>query len=55
MWFWEKNYWSIAMRPNFSGVGTRGDPYLIEGYKITSHGTPSFGIDISNTNALLYS
>lgn len=35
---------------NFSGVGTRGDPYLIEGYNITSHGTPSFGIEIRNTN-----
>lgn len=35
---------------NFSGLGTRGDPYLIEGYNITSHGTPSFGIEIRNTN-----
>lgn len=36
---------------NFSGVGTRGDPYLIEGYNITSSGTLSIGIEISNTNA----
>ena len=36
---------------NFSGVGTRNDPYLIEGYNITSTGTPSFGIEIRNTNA----
>ena len=36
---------------NFSGVGTRNDPYLIEGYNITSHGWLSFGIEIRNTNA----
>jgi parallel beta-helix repeat protein len=36
---------------NFTGVGTRSDPYLIEGYNITAFGALSFAIDISNTNA----
>lgn len=35
---------------NFSGAGTREDPYLIEGYNITSLGALSYAIDISNTN-----
>lgn len=36
---------------NFSGVGTREDPYLIEGYNISSYGAFSVGIEIRNTNA----
>lgn len=35
---------------NFSGDGSRGDPYLIEGYNITISGALSVGIDIRNTN-----
>ncbi|MFX0012071.1 MAG: right-handed parallel beta-helix repeat-containing protein [Candidatus Hermodarchaeota archaeon] len=35
---------------NFSGTGTRGDPYLIEGYNITSQGVNAVGIEIRNTN-----
>jgi len=36
---------------NFSGVGTRQDPYLIEGYNISAQGAYSIGIEISGTNA----
>ena len=36
---------------NFSGVGSREAPYLIEGYNISAQGAYSIGIEISSTNA----
>ena len=36
---------------NFSGSGTRENPYLIEGYNITKHGFLTMAIDISNTHS----
>jgi parallel beta-helix repeat protein len=35
---------------NFSGTGTRGDPFIIDGYNITSNGVNAVGIEIRNTN-----
>jgi parallel beta-helix repeat protein len=36
---------------NFSGAGTRNNPYLITDYSISSHGASAVGIEISNTNS----
>ena len=35
---------------NFTGAGTRQNPYIIEGYNITAQGLNAVGIEIMNTN-----
>ncbi|MHA2237399.1 MAG: NosD domain-containing protein [Candidatus Hodarchaeales archaeon] len=39
-----------ASNENWSGIGTREDPYIIEGLNITVSGIPAPAIEIKNTN-----